>query len=110
MKGDRNKEVPNWGQSSSGAGWMGCGRTGVRCKSCGDGGNVEIEREGCENNERYSDSNTRVRDVSVTFYHHTDNGVDGEVQGMPSQLCKCGGGMSVDCGGSRDEREMRSAD
>jgi len=23
-----------------------------------------------------------VRDVSVTFYHHTDNQVDGEVQGV----------------------------
>jgi hypothetical protein len=50
----------------------------------------QVVCEGCENNERDSDSNTRARYTSVAFYHHTDNEVDGEVQGAPSRLCKCG--------------------
>lgn len=47
--------------------------------------------EGCENNERDSDSSIRVRDMPVAFYHHTGNEVDGEVQEASSRLCKCGG-------------------
>ena len=37
--------------------------------------------EGCENNERYSYSKL-VREMSFTFYHHTDDNVDEEVQGV----------------------------
>lgn len=28
--------------------------------------------------------------MSITFYHHTDSEVDGEVQGAPSRLCRYG--------------------
>lgn len=87
MKGGRNKETPDQGESgSSGAGRTrtdGVRSTVERCRSCGDGGNVEIEavqrncecqmmRKGCENNEKDSDSDTRVRDLSATFFHLTE--------------------------------------
>ena len=69
----------------------------------------EVVCEGCENNERDSDSNTRARYKSVAFYHHTDSEVDGEVQGRPRD-CANVGWMSGDCSGSMSKGEMMSAD
>ena len=66
-------------------GWRECGNRAVQ-RNC----EYRMMHEGCKNNERDSDSNTRVRDLSITFYHHKVNKVDGEVQGTPSRLCKYG--------------------
>lgn len=43
-----------------------------------------------------------VRDMSVTFYHHTDNKVDGEVQGVHDDDANAG--MNVaDCSSSESK-------